>query len=257
MNNFEGYKKALEIDYFAYFAKAYFAFNYYLKHKINDANDDRLRIDKIKEKSNLSVKFKDLIQRDIFYNNFIDLRNALASNEIQNEGKPLTFDKVKMHPYREEILCDDTYYRIKYFIKIQNSGKIVIQCGDAEQIVCQFEEIEQQLQNNRNINAFQSKRILSIIQERRNQYIININNVIDNIEKYKIKIEETKSDNEREKSRSELTDEYEKLYKAFIEIIYTLRNALFHSEIDINNTETKIAYEKAYWLLREFLTELS
>lgn len=256
MNNFEGYKKALEIDYFAYFAKAYFAFNYYLKHKINDANDDRLRIDKIKEKSNLSVKFKDLIQRDIFYNNFIDLRNALASNEIQNEGKPLTFDKVKIQSYKEKVFFNDSYRNIKYFIKMQNNGTIIIQCGDAEQIVCHFEEIEQQLQN-RNINTFRSKIILSIIQERRNQYIININNVIDNIEKYKIKIEETKSYNEREKSRSELTNEYEKLYKAFIEIIYTLRNALFHSEIDINNTETKIAYEKAYWLLREFVNTLS
>lgn len=237
MNNFENYKKALEIDYFVYFAKAYFAFNYYLKHKINNVNNDRLRIDEAKEQSNFSVKFKKLIEKDIFYNNFVDLREVLASNETQNEGKPINFEEVKIQSYREKELCKDTYRGVEYFIKTLNDGKIIIRCGKAEQIKCQFEEVKQQLQKSKKITDFQSQRIIGILEEERGKNIINVNDLIN--------------------SKSQAINEYEKLYKAFIEIIYNLRNALFHSEIDINNSETKIAYEKAYWLLREFVNTLS
>jgi hypothetical protein len=39
MNKFKIYKESIDIDYYVYFTKAYFAFNAYLKYKYPNQND--------------------------------------------------------------------------------------------------------------------------------------------------------------------------------------------------------------------------
>jgi len=44
-------------------------------------------------------------------------------------------------------------------------------------------------------------------------------------------------------------------YKGFIEIIYLLRNSLFHSEVEPNSDVMKV-YKFAYFILRKILHEI-
>ena len=57
MNKFRIYKEMIDIDYYVYFSKAYFAYNAYLKAKYPNEND-RGKIKKIKENHILKNKFK-------------------------------------------------------------------------------------------------------------------------------------------------------------------------------------------------------
>ena len=60
MTKFEIYRKLIDIDYYVYFTKAYFAFNAYLKAKYPDYND-REKIEQVKNNSILKTKFTNLL----------------------------------------------------------------------------------------------------------------------------------------------------------------------------------------------------
>ena len=47
----------------------------------------------------------------------------------------------------------------------------------------------------------------------------------------------------------------DRLYKGFIEIIYLLRNSLFHSEVEPNSDVMKV-YKFAYFIFRKILHEI-
>jgi hypothetical protein len=47
----------------------------------------------------------------------------------------------------------------------------------------------------------------------------------------------------------------ENLYKGFIEILYKLRNGLFHSEVEPNRDVMKV-YKFTYFILRKILHEI-
>ena len=46
-----------------------------------------------------------------------------------------------------------------------------------------------------------------------------------------------------------------KLFKGFVEIIYKLRNALFHSEVEPNSDVMRV-YKYAYFILRKLIKEI-
>ncbi|MFT4694110.1 MAG: hypothetical protein ACI8TE_001011 [Francisella sp.] len=55
--------------------------------------------------------------------------------------------------------------------------------------------------------------------------------------------------------RSDAKDMTEKLYKGFIEILYKLRNALFHSEVEPNKDVMKV-YKLTYFILRKIIHKI-
>jgi len=61
MTKFGEYKKSIDIDYYVYFTKAYFAFNAYLKAQYPD-NNDREKINNIKDDIVILSKFKSHLQ---------------------------------------------------------------------------------------------------------------------------------------------------------------------------------------------------
>lgn len=231
----------MEIDYYVYFSKAYFAFNHYLKRQFSHHNDDRARINEVKKRSDLSKKIIKLLKKDtgVFARNLLHLHQILSSDSICNHGVAINFKNVEISSYHEHKLMDENHKKIYYFIKICNNGKIVIKCGK-KNLTCTYEELEQELKSKIQ-NPYQVGRIKSTIDQEIQSYVKDIGSIIAKLEKSK-KMED---------------EEYVDLYRGFIEIIYMLRNALFHSEINPNNKETKEAYEKAYFLLRDFVKELS
>lgn len=237
----------MEVDYFAYFTKSYLAFNCYIKNKYSKLTDDRTRINKIKETSNLAMKFYELLKKDIFFFNLIELRNLLNSQEITNEGKAITFEIVAVDTYQEKEILNGKYKKVFYYIKILQNGKIVFKCGQSEQKTCSYDDLSNAL-NELSCNDYQKEHILFAIKQEFDNYIKNVSIMLGELEKQYPQLKENLNNQ---------IEEVFIVYKAFIEIIYLLRNALFHSEINPNNNETKMAYEKAYWLLRDFVKQLS
>lgn len=236
------YKEQMEIDYFAYFAKAYFAFNCYLKDKFSNCTADRDKIDEMKRANYFSI-FKRLLEENLFIQNLSELKNQLSSRLITNNEEPVYFEYVKIKSFANRIICNnETYRRVKYFIKITDNGRIIAKINNEEEnkIDCIYDDFNNKL-NSSVFSKTQKERIQSIIKEEIESYVKDITPLIT-----KLLTNETLTD-----------DEIKDIYRAFVEIIYSMRNALFHSEINPENTETKQAYEKAYWLLREFVRILS
>lgn len=230
----------MEIDYYVYFSKTYFAFNHYLKNEFPKYNDDRARIDEVKNLKSLSKKFKKLLQENIaFFPNLSHMHKILAMDAICNNGEVVNFNRVRINSFFEKILTNDKYNKISYFIKICNDGKIIVNCGRIK-LKCKHEDLERELEEKIKSRS-QKDRIKSIVNAEFRSYVKDIGKIIVDFE-----------------NNTSLSDEdFLDLYRGFIEIIYMLRNALFHSEINPNNKETKEAYEKAYFLLRDFVKELS
>lgn len=241
MSYFDDYKKQMEIDYYIYFSKAYFAFNHYLKRQFSHYNDDRARINEAKKRSDLSKKFTKLLEKDTgaFARNLLHLHQALSSDSICNNGVAINFKNVEINSYYEHDLMKEKHKKIHYFVKMHNNGKFTISCG-GKNFTCTYEELEQELKSEIQ-NPYQESRIKSVIDQEIYSYVKDIGKIIIRLEK----------------SKTMENEECIDLYKGFIEIVYMLRNALFHSEINPSNKETKEAYEKAYFLLRDFIEELS
>lgn len=237
----KAYKEQMEIDYFAYFAKAYFAFNCYLKDKFSNYTKDRDKIEEMKNAN--SSRFTRLLEEDLFIQNLSELKTILSQQPITNNNELVYFDKVKIQPFTDRPICNnETFNRVKYFIKITANERIIVKINNKEEnkIDCIYDDFDKTL-NNSAFSKSQKNRIQSIVNEEIKSYVKDITPLIT-----KLSNKETLTD-----------DEKKDIYRAFIEIIYSMRNALFHSEIDPENTETKQAYENAYWLLREFVKKLS
>ena len=238
---FIAYKEQMKIDYFAYFAKAYFAFNCYLRDKFSRCTVDRDKIDEMKNVSYFPI-FRGLLEDDLFIQNLAELKNKLSNGLITNNNEPVYFEHVKIKSFADRVICNNEYNRVKYFIKITANERIIVKINDKEEnkIDCIYDDFDNTL-NHSAFSEAQKRRIQSIVNEEINSYVKDITPLIT-----KLSNKETLTD-----------DEKKDIYRAFIEIIYSMRNALFHSEIDPENTETKQAYENAYWLLREFVKKLS
>lgn len=247
------YKEQMEIDYLAYFSKSYFAFNCYVKDKYPKLTDDRMRINEVKKSNNLTEKFRILLLNDTFFYNLIDLRNALGSKEISNMGKEITFENVEIDTYNEKEILNNKYRKVHYYVKILQNGKIIFKCGKSEHITCSYDELCDKLKKTLR-NEYQEKKIFSAVKQEFDNCIKNVSAIFNELEKNKVNLKDKKLGSQAEQV---FKDNNIIVYKAFIEIIYLLRNALFHSEIDPTNNETKISYEKAYWLLRDFVKILS
>lgn len=235
----KAYKEQMEIDYFAYFAKAYFAFNCHLKDKFPNCKADRDKIDEMKRAN--SSRFTRLLEEDLFIQNLIELKNKLSNGLITNDNEPVYFEHVKIKSFQDEEICkNQKHYKKTYYIKILSNGRVIVRIDNNGIIDCPYDEFENKL-NNSSLTDTQKNIVRSYITNEINSYVKDITPLIT-----KLSNKETLTD-----------DEKKDIYRAFIEIIYSMRNGLFHSEIEPENDETKSAYEKAYWLLREFVKKLS
>lgn len=238
----KAYKEQMEIDYFTYFAKAYFAFNCYLKDKFSNCTADRDKINEMKNASYSSI-FRRLLENDLFIQNLTELKNQLSNGLITNNNEPVHFEHVKIKSFQDKEICNNLkYYKKTYYIKILSVERVIVRIDNNGIINCPYDEFENSL-NNSSLTDTQKNTVRSYVINEINSYVKDITPLI------------TKLSTEENLNLTD--DEIKDIYRAFVEIIYSMRNALFHSEIDPENTETKQAYEKAYWLLREFVTKLS
>lgn len=243
MQKFRAYRDLIDIDYYAYFSKAYFAFNAYLKYKYPEDKDHN-RIQNIKSDHVLIQKFENLITGGgYFATNFMILKTALINAQIKNDGEFLLFNNIKIVDTHEQLLFDGTYDRVRYFIKVLNGEKFVFKAGRmTENISCEYAELEQKL-NDSCLSPAQISKVKLEIHAHISKYRVDLEPLIADLSRY--------SDLDRTRQH----EVKEKCFKGFITICYSLRNALFHSETE-PNTDVMRVYKYAYFILRKIVKSI-
>jgi hypothetical protein len=242
MTKFEIYRKLIDIDYYVYFTKAYFAFNAYLKSKYPDYND-REKIEQVKNNSILKTKFTKLLDEGKhFKDDLASLRTALHNAQIKNQEEFILFTKVKINQHEERELFNNTFNRVRYFIKSLNGEKFTFRVKEYNSQPFKYEELEIKL-NESNLSPTQKDKIKYEINQYVTSYSVNLELDIE-------KLPNVDSLDTQEKNQT-----IDRLYKGFIEIVYLLRNSLFHSEVEPNSDVMKV-YKFAYFILRKILHEI-
>lgn len=243
--NFQHFKEFVEIDYFTYFTKCYFAFNAYIKAKFQ--GNDREKIDSLKENTTIQSRFKELLDKDTFCSNLKDFKQKLYETQIKNENVIISFERVRIQSFKEKQILNNEqpikYHNTTYILKILpgKDERVSFQCKNknGEEIAkeeCKYSKLTECL-NKTKLSKFQRDKINSCFDEEIKNYNKDLTNEINNIEQKK-------------------DTDYELIYKGFIEIIYQLRNALFHSEIDPKQENILKVYKLAYLLFKDFISNL-
>lgn len=241
---FNNYKRLIEIDYFTLFTKCYFALNSYIKVKFQ--GNDREKIDQLKEDIKIQNRFNEFFKEDIFIANLKEFKNSLYEAQIINDGLLISFERVKIQAFSPKEIPEIIRNNIIYNLKIVGgkNEKIKFTClskknnsNKQEEKECKYSELEQIL-NNTDLSKPQRQIIKNSFDEEISQYHQNLNKIIDNI------------------NTSSSDEEKKKIYKEFIEIIYLLRNALFHSQINPMQEDIHKVYKLAYILFKDFIYKL-
>jgi hypothetical protein len=250
--NEEKWKQLIEIDYFTHFVKAWVAFNAWYKNHFPDTNTDREAINQIKNNSNrIKTKFNSLItgtneESEIFKNNLGQLHYFLLNNEIKNNDIRIWFESFVVELDRSCLEQRNEIRNIKYYVHITlNRGEIsnvLVTVKDSNNnTICNYQHtvyaIEHFRQSNEyaNLSPNQQSNIIALFQEanpkKPTNFLTNDENNCINVGQYKF------------------INNQELLFKGLIEILYSLRNVLFHGQI-IPDRNTNQVYEPAYKILK-------
>lgn len=243
MENFKNFKEHIEIDYFTYFTKTYLALNAFIKANFREKTD-REKIDNLKNDQTIRDRFAEIL-KDIFKIIEEDFMNQIYRAQIfytYNNNKILINpEKIKIQSFEckeYEYEYKKITYKIKFFSGKEES--VGFECfnknGQIAKIgKCKYSDLEARL-NETKLTEIQKSTIEGLFKEKIDDYNCNLNKILS----------EYKENDSKEKNIT-------KIYKSFIEIIYSLRNALFHSEINPNKEAIQKTYETAYILLKKFI----
>jgi predicted lipoprotein with Yx(FWY)xxD motif len=249
----------VEVDYLTHFVKAWIPFNAWYRNSYPNIKKDRQAINEIKSNPNL---FRDKLiallngsnsDCQSFKNRISELHHLLEGSYIPNSTNRITLSSivVETNPstvasiqYRrwtykvELVYTANTNYTINTLLTDSNGSTKYTYTQNKFDI----SEIQNHALNSSQLNESQRNKLKGV-------YIkINPRKPISLIT----------SDNRNGISAGDifLINDHDKLAKGLIEIIYRLRNILFHGELNPSVDNKKI-YEPAYVILRTLIQSLN
>lgn len=256
IDNAERWLSLSEIDYLTQFVKSWIPFNAWYMNMYPTLKRDREIIEEIKSNSNL---FRDRLlallngnDNDslIFKGHLAKLHKKLESNYLPNADNRVSFTSVTIETNPETVKTLN-YRRWTYKVELirspqgNNINSLVTNSNQTTQYTFSqrkfdFTEITNHLNSNSNLTDVQCRCLLETYEK------INPKKPTNLI-----------SSNRRgiEAGDIILIEDTEKLVKGIIEIIYKLRNILFHGEL-IPTKENKKVYEPAFYMLNTLIQSL-
>ena len=252
--NEEKWKNLIEIDYFTHFVKAWVAFNAWYKNHFPGANTDREAINEIKSGDNkVKRKFNSLIggtneESEIFKNTLGQLHYFLLNNEIKNNNTRIWFESFVVELDRSCLEQRNEKRGIKYYVKVtltrnEITNVLATVKNSSNDTICNYRHNVYNLEHfcssieYRRLSSNQQSNIKALFQEANPKKPTNFLTTDEN----HIKIGQYKFINDPEL-----------IFKGLIEILYSLRNVLFHGQI-IPDKNTNQVYEPAYKILKILL----
>ncbi len=253
--NAEKWRLLADVDYITQFVKAWITFNAWYKNNYPDLKTDRETIDAIKSSGN---RFRDRLENLLngddnnskrMKNEISNLHYQLERVTIRNKGEKISFEQIviETNPKNREAF---TRNRVTYEVtrnannQKQIISKVIDSNGNEKLLIQQENGFNlEELKNNpqyQNLTTTQKSNLESCYKE------INPKKPISLI---------SRDANNIEIGSYRFINDIDKVCKGVIEILYLLRNSLFHGEI-IPNRETNNVYEPAYHILHKLVEEL-
>ncbi len=250
----EEWKVLADIDYFGMFVKAYIPFNAWMNVSYSTLHTDREKINAIKKDSNpFRNKICSLLeaenQEGMYFRSLLgELHDLLEKHYIHNQDKRITFTCVTTGKNPENIY-EDTHNGIKFRVQYGNgtgsTQVLVLIKNRAGNAIVNITQSDYNLEELRTHHDF-----IKIAQDRKDRLI----NCYKQVEPY-ITLNFTSGYNVNDESsfyqcgNFKFVREPEKIAKGLIEILYNMRNSLFHGEL-IPDKEANQTYGAAYRILR-------
>lgn len=263
-NLFAGHKdewKALAtIDYFGMFVKAYIPFNAWMNVSYPTLNTDREKINEIKRNPNT---FRDGIcallnarnQRGYAFRGLLgELHELLESCYINNQSHRITFTDVVLGKNNNNLATNSWRgigFRVQYGIgnTHQTDSLIKNKAGNAIFHLSQNDYNIEDLKNNADFINKVNPNYQSLLLDCYNQVCPYLH------ANFTIGYDVNDSSSFIECGSYKFINEPENIAKGIIEILYNLRNSLFHGEL-IPNEDANRVYGAAYRILFELIQPL-
>jgi hypothetical protein len=247
--NHEKWKNLASIDYFTHFVKAWIPFNAWYKTYYPEATSDRQAINTIKSTNNkFRNKFISLLSNRgnegfTFRSRIAELHVQLELRHISNKGDRITF---KMISIEDNPRTSIAYSRNNLEYKVTRC--IPNRKGEIEASI--YDKIGS-LKFNFVTNGFNTNELIDssaflTLSENQRKTLKACYEEINPSKPIDLLTDDTK--NCIQMGNLHFVNNQDKLFKGTIEILYKLRNVLFHGEI-IPDNETNRVYEPAYQIL--------
>lgn len=257
--NVQEWVKLIDVDWLGQYAKAWIAFNAWYRNYLgsrNSSGNDRAIIQKLKSGkkeicSTIAIFFMRAgTESKAFQSNIAELQSLLALTGIKSGGREISFETIVDYEHAKTIneTIDDTIYEIKVDIE-KPDRSIVVKDISGENIFCgtialKAESVDQDedwfksvfAQTTHSLSVSQQETLIAFLKESS-----PIHNLLTGTENDCIKIE-----------NFPFVNDQNLIARALIEILYQLRNTLFHGEIT-PTPEIQEVYEPAYLILKRVI----
>ena len=249
------WKALADIDYFGMFVKAYIPFNAWMNVSYHTLETDRAKINAIKKDPNpFRNKICALLNANTqegsnFRGLLGELHDLLENHYIHNQGKRVSFTNVTLGKNQINIATDNVRgleYRVQYGNGGNNTNMIALIKNRAGSAIVNISQPDYNIEEFRNHPDF-----ISITQQERRDRLINCYKQVEPYLTKDFTIGFNISDEHSfyQCGNFKFAREEENLAKGLIEIIYNMRNSLFHGEL-VPDKEANATYGAAYKIMR-------
>ena len=248
IGNEQQWKRLIEVDWLGQYIKAWIAFNAWYRNSFK-LDHDREIIEAIKNGGgDICAKIENSLlgngsDQKSFQSDVADLHRSLSDTVIKSKDKWISFEAIE--DYQHAKFLDEKRNNISYKIKIDRGKKeriVTITNSNGTQIF--FQTISRKNENDgpdtqqfANLSEAQQRTLKAFLDES-----TPIHNLLDHHGDY------------LEIGIFKFVNNTNLIARAIIEILYQLRNALFHGEIT-PDSETQGVYQPAYLILKSIIPE--
>lgn len=250
--NITNWRSLADIDYFTQYIKSYLAFNAWMRARYIGLRKDRTIIDTVKNENNeFRRKIITLLQSndadgEVFRSHISSLHYNLERFEVKNNGKKISFYEVFIEE-NSETEKESRRNRLDYSVKILLNGRVQVSILDSRGDQKYFYE-----HTKYNLEAFETE----------DNYTRLTTNQKMELKTLFIDCNPRKSESIISPNATGLKigqfyfiDDSVKISKALIEVLYSLRNTLFHGEVLPEKDNNKV-YEQSYHILKMLIQVL-
>lgn len=250
--NITNWRALADIDYFTQYIKSYLAFNAWMRTRYSGLKQDRKIIDAVKEESNefkrkiINLLSSNDTEGEVFRSHISSLHYNLERFEIKNNGLKISFYDVFIEENSEREK-DSTRNTLHYKVKLLPSGKVQVSILDSRG-------------NQKYFYEYPKYDLQALLTEAGYQRLTPNQQIV--IKSLFIECNPRKSESIISNNATGLklgqfyfVDDNVKISKALIEVLYSLRNTLFHGEV-LPGKDTNKVYEQAYHILNMLIQVL-
>ena len=249
--NVQEWIKLIEVDWLGQYIKTWIAFNAWYKNNLSpaDRSHDRSFIEEIKKDSGkICSKIENFLSGESsdqksFQSNVANLHRSLSNKSIIYSSDRISFHEAEDYRYAKPI--DEKKNNVSYKIEIDEYNRtriVTITNSNGDEIL--FKTIA-----GRNVLDTQQLTCLSPAQRQTLNGFLTESTPIHNLLVRDSDFHESKP---LEIGNFNFTNDPTLIARAIIEVLYQLRNALFHGEIT-PDSGTQRVYEPAYLILKSII----